>query len=289
MPCTKCGKKEYCSGFCKSHFMEYFEKKVRYTIRRFSLIGKKDKVAVAVSGGKDSTVLLYLLHKFGYGVEGITVTAFGGKHSDKNVENLRAVCEKHGIPLTEYLVKEELGHSVPEIKKMLAAKGVDQQMCALCGVLRRQMINRHAKAFDVVATGHTMDDEAQAFLMNVFRNDTKQVYRGGPRSSGKGFVPRIKPLYLIKESETAAYSRAMGFPVQYSRCPYSIDAYRRNFRGFLDEFEKKHPNAKNNIVNFYLSEFWGKKAGTAPKVCKACGEPSSGETCKACQIIGRIK
>ena len=289
MACKKCGKKEYESGFCKEHFVEYLEKKVRYTIRKFSLIGKKDRIAVAVSGGKDSTVLLYLLNKFGYGVEGITVTSFGGKHSDTNVANLKSVCETHGIALTEYKIREEFGHSVPEIQKMLAAKGVDKQMCALCGVLRRHVINKRAKAFDAVATGHTLDDEAQALLMNVFRNDTKQVCRGGPRTTGKGFVPRIKPLYLLKEKETAAYSKAMDFPVQYGRCPYSVDAYRREFRDFLDSFERKHPSAKNNIVNFFLSEFWGKAPATEAGVCVECGGPASGQTCRACQIIGRLK
>ena len=289
MTCTKCNKRAYCSGFCKEHFIEYFEKKARYTIRKFSLIGKKDKIAVAVSGGKDSTVLLYLLHKFGYDVTGVTVNAFIGDYTETNLKNLKSVCKKYGIPLQEISVREEFGYSVCYIQSVLKEKGLPLQSCAVCGVLRRYLLNKYCKGFGVVATGHTMDDEAQALLMNVLRNDTKQVYRGGPKTPGGKFVPRVKPLYLLKDKETAAYSKAMKFPVNYGECPCSTDAYRRNFRDFLNEFEEKHPNAKNNIVNFYLSEFWGKKAGTAPGVCGKCGEPASGKVCKACQIIGHLK
>ena len=289
MPCKKCGKRVYESGFCKEHFMEYFERKVRYTIRKFELFKNNAKIAVAVSGGKDSTVLLYLLHKFGYDVEGLTVNAFIGNYTKINVENLKSVCGKYDIPLKEISLKEEFGHSLCYIRDILKENGLPLQSCAICGVLRRYLLNKYSKGFDCIATGHTMDDEAQTFLMNIFRNAPNQAYRGGPKSEGKGFVKRVKPLYLLKEKETAAYSKAMKFPVNYERCPCSVDAYRRNFRDFLEEFEKKHPNAKDNIITFYLSEYGDKQPTGEAKRCNKCGEPSSGTVCKACQIINRLK
>ena len=304
MACIKCGKKAYEAGFCREHFVEYLEKKVRYTIRKFSLLGKGERIAVAASGGKDSTTVLYMLKKFGYDVEAFMVEPGIKGYTDENARVLAKVCEDNAIPLTVISVKDEFGRDLAGIQGALRAKGVEMQDCAVCGVLKRYLLNKACRGFDVVATGHTMDDEAQAFLMNVFRNDTKQVYRGGPRNAGgqagDKFVPRIKPLYLCKEGETRAYSKALGFPVNYGRCPCSRDAYRKNFRDFLDAMEAKHPNVKDNVVQFYLSEFYGmglddgrarpsSRAGSAPKLCSECGEPSSGGTCKACQIIGHLK
>ncbi len=289
MRCRKCGKKVYESGFCKEHFMEYLEKKVRYTIRKFSLLKKGDKVLVAASGGKDSTVLLYMLHKFGYGVEAVMVEPGIAGYTDKNLSALQSICSKYGIPLKVASFKGEYGYTLKEMLDVLKERHTPMSACAVCGVLRRQLISRAAKGFDAVATGHTMDDEAQAFLMNISRNDSAQALRGGPKSKGSGLATRVKPLYLLKERETTAYSKAMGFPVNYSRCPYSVGAYRKSFRDFLDTLEKKHPNVKDNIIAFYLHEYGGKKPKGTPNRCKICGEPSSGEICKACQILEHLK
>ena len=110
MKCVKCGKEELCSGFCKTHIKRYFEEKVKKTIKKFQLFSHKDKIAVAVSGGKDSTVLLYVLHKLKYNVTGITVDAYIGNYTKQNLENLKSVCEKHKIPLKVIGFKEEFGY-----------------------------------------------------------------------------------------------------------------------------------------------------------------------------------
>ena len=86
--CIKCGKKEVLSSFCRSHFIDYLEKKVRKTIRQHKLIPRKKNLGVAVSGGKDSTVLLYMLHKFGYKPIGITIDASIGNRYNNGTELL---------------------------------------------------------------------------------------------------------------------------------------------------------------------------------------------------------
>ncbi|MBW3023194.1 adenine nucleotide alpha hydrolase family protein, partial [Candidatus Woesearchaeota archaeon] len=267
--CVKCGKPELCSGFCRSHFKKYFDEKVRKTIKKFQLFGIKEKVGVAVSGGKDSTVLLYVLKKLGYDVVGLTVDAYIGNYTKKNLENLREVCKKHKIELKEISFKKEFGYSLCYIKSILKEKGQDYASCLLCGVLRRYLINKYAREMklDVITTGHTLDDEAQAFLMNIFRNDPILAMRQGPITGlggNKHFVKRAKPLYLCSEKETTTYSKLMEFPVNYDRCPCSVDAYRRNFRDFLDNFEKKHPSVKYNIVNFFLETLHKQKKEKYP-------------------------
>lgn len=299
--CIKCKKDAVCSGFCRSHFIKYFEKKVRKTISRFKLFNPMHKIAVAVSGGKDSTVCLYILKKLGYNVEAVTVDALIGNYTKENLKNLKDICKKNKINLNEISFRKEFGYSLCGIKSILQSKKVNYSSCMICGVLRRYLLNKYAKKlkFDVIATGHTLDDEAQAFLMNIFRNDIKLATRQGPISGfvrDEKFVTRVKPLYLCSEKETTTYSKLMNFPVNYGRCPCSVDAFRRNFRQFLDDFEQKHPNVKHNIVNFFLKTVYPIKAiaeaeSSAEKInaCTLCDEPSAKDVCKKCEILLKLQ
>jgi len=297
--CIKCGKLAYCSDFCKEHFMDYFEKKVRRTIHQFKLFTKQDRIAVAVSGGKDSTVCLYVLKKLGYNVEGLTVNAFIGNYSQENLENLRKICEQYKIKLHEISFRDEFGMSLCYITSVAKGKGLNYSSCLICGVLRRYMLNKHARkiGFDCVCTGHNLDDEAQAFVMNVFRNDLILAKRQGPitgTGGNKFFVKRAKPLYLNSEREVIAYSKLMKFPVKYTRCPCSVDAYRREYRDMLDSFEKRHPPIKYNIVSFFLrtvNKMKEEKPSDDKEInaCAYCGEPCAKEVCKRCEILITIK
>jgi tRNA-5-methyluridine54 2-sulfurtransferase len=267
-------------------FKQYLEKKIRKTIRINNLFSKTDKIGVAVSGGKDSTVCLYILKRLGYNVEAITINALIGNYSKENLDNIREVCTSQGIKL----------HEVSFRQAFLSAKGYKYQSCMLCGVLKRYLLNKHSKRlkFDYLATGHNLDDEAEAFMMNVFRNDFKLARRQGPISketSANKFVRRVKPLFFISNEETERYSRIMKFPVRYEICPCSIDAHRREYRVMLAEWEKKNPGVKYSIVRFQQEMKTNLKAEekTQPGVCLSCGEPSSGKICKTCHIFKEME
>jgi uncharacterized protein (TIGR00269 family) len=299
--CLKCAKPVYCSNLCRHHFMNYFEKKVIRTILKFGLFSKKDRIAVAVSGGKDSTVCLYVLKKLGYPMEALTVNAFIGNYSMENLKNLRAVCKKYHVRLHEVSFREEFGMSLCYITSVAKSKGLNYSSCLICGVLRRYLLNKYAKklGFDCIATGHNLDDEAQAFVMNVFRNDLILARRQGPvtgTGGSKAFVKRVKPLYLCSEKETTAYSKLMNFPVNYKKCPCSADAYRREYRDMLNSFEKRHPPIKHNIISFFLRTIYKMKADAyeAGKTgdansCSYCREPCSKKVCKRCEILIALK
>jgi len=302
--CIKCSKNVYCSNLCRNHFMNYFEKKVIRTILKFDLFSKKDRIAVAVSGGKDSTVCLYVLKKIGYDVEAVTVDAIIGNYTKQNLENLREVCKKYNIKLHEISFREELGMALCSIKMVAHEKGLNYSSCFICGVLRRYLLNQYAKkaGFDCICTGHNLDDEAQAFVMNIFRNDLSLAKRQGPitgsmsSKESKAFVKRVKPLYLCTEKETTAYSKMMKFPVNYADCPCREGAYRKEYADMLDKFEKKFPPTKYNIISFFLRSIYkmkdekkGDKERDAINACAYCGEPSSKNVCKRCEILIALK
>ncbi|MBU1198577.1 MAG: TIGR00269 family protein [Nanoarchaeota archaeon] len=304
--CIKCDKSVYCSDLCSEHFKDYFEKKIKRTIKKFDLFSKKDRVGVAVSGGKDSTTALYVLKKLGYNIEAVTVDAVIGNYTKKNLENLRKVCKKYDVKLNEINFREEFGSSLCFIKSVAQEKGLTYSSCMICGVLRRYLLNKYAKKwkFDCLVTGHNLDDEAQAFIMNVFRNDLILAKRQGPVSgSGKAnstkvFVKRVKPLYLCTEEEIIKYSKFMKFPVNYEPCPCREGAYRKEYADMLDAFEKKFPPTKYNIVQFFLRTVHQMKEKDIDKEadkdieigkCEKCGEPCAKKICKRCEILGALK
>jgi uncharacterized protein (TIGR00269 family) len=277
-------------------FMDDAEKRIADTIKKFKLFSKDDKVGVAVSGGKDSTVCLYVLKKLGYNIIGITVDAVIGNYTKQNLENLRKTCKKYGIKLEEISFKDEFGHSLCYLKSILQSKGNKIQSCALCGVLRKYLLNKYARKlkFDCIATGHNLDDEAQSFVMNIFRNDINAIKRQGPVSGvGKSekFVRRVKPLFFVREDEAKKYSKLMGFPVNYERCPCSVDAFRKNFRDGLTEVEQTYPKIKEKIVGYLIkniSKGKNMEKNIEMNSCSKCGEPCKESVCRACQIIGML-
>ncbi len=280
-----------------AQFKFNFEKKVKQTIRKYQLCTRKDKVGIAVSGGKDSTVCLYLLKKFGYNVEAITIDAKIGNYTEQNIKNLKKVCQDNDIKLNIISFRDEFGSSLCHIKSILQSKGYNYSSCMICGILKRYLLNKYAKRlkFDVLATGHNLDDEAQAFLMNAFRNDVKQAVKQGPISGiikSSKFVKRIKPLYFIPEIDVEKYSKLMKFPVNYEICPCSVGAYRRSYKEILDEFEKKHPSVKFNIIHFqekFVKDLKEKSKNVKIGSCEICGEPSSKNVCKTCELLICLK
>ncbi|MCX8147213.1 MAG: TIGR00269 family protein [Candidatus Woesearchaeota archaeon] len=273
------------------------EKKVLNTIHKYRLLNKRDKIFIACSGGKDSTSIALILKKYGYNIEAITVDVGVGEYTKQNLKNLTGFCRKNKIKLCVISLRKEFGMSLCCMRQKLLSKGIKLNSCTLCGILRRYLINKEARKFnaDCVVTGHNLDDEAQAIMMNIFRNNLEVCARLGPRTGIKEnikFVPRVKPLYFCTEREIIKYSRSNGLKVIYAPCPFREDAYRNKIKRMLNNLEKNNRDIKLNIVKSFLSILpllRNEYKDGEQEYCKECGEPCKRNICNTCNIIKKLK
>jgi uncharacterized protein (TIGR00269 family) len=276
--------------------MNSIEKKFYRTVGKNKLIGRGDKVAVGVSGGRDSTVLLYLLKKLqkkkgGFELIAISIDEGIKEYRDKSIRNVAKFCKKLGVPHHIYTYKKELGMTLDEIMRNKKIKS-----CTYCGVFRRYILNKKARELgcNKLAVGHNLDDEAQSVLINFIRGDMLRFQRLGafPRIlEDSRFAARIKPLRDIPKKEIAAYAILKNLSVTESHCPYSFDNMRRDIQTMVNKLEENYPGTKLQIVNFYdrIRPMIVKKSGKVIGACEKCGEPSSLRVCKYCELMDKLK
>ena len=279
--CGICGQRAVFSNpaYCGFHFIDYFEAKVKATIGRFGLIHGGDRIAVAVSGGKDSQTTAFLLKKFYDNITAIAIDEGIPGYRDQKLKDLEAFCVRYDIPFQVYSFKEAFGKPLEEFLSLGAPS------CRSCGVMRRHLLNKNASGFDVIATGHNLDDECQSIVMNLLKGNVSMAVRIGPKSGAReGFTPRIKPLYLCTEKEVATYAFLMKFPDQFNECPHADEGFRSRVRDALNELELNQPGTKLHIVeNFFKLQL--RKTPNILVRCDSCGSPASGNRCSACKVV----
>lgn len=278
---------------CAKHFVEYFEKRVRAALEWFRMVEQGDKLAVAVSGGKDSLTTLYLLTKFsgelGYEVFGVAVDEGIAGYREFKLAALKDFASRLGVNVHVVSFRELFGLTLDEAFKALAERGLKVKPCAVCGVFRRRALNRAARELGAtkLATGHNLDDEVQVFVMNLLKAHIDGIVREGVVSepSEEALIPRIKPLYFISEKEVLAYTLIKGINTPFVECPYIVYALRHPVRRWLNSIEDEDPGVKYRVLA--TKEVFRNILQTPPKAlkrCEICGEPTSHRICRACEL-----
>ena len=235
---------------CREHFIEYFEAKVKSTIEHHHLIPNGARVAVAVSGGKDSLTVLQLLKKFGYDVTAVAIDEGIAGYREHTLDDACAMCEKNNIPLVIHSFVESTSKTLDTALREGAV-----HPCTVCGKERRKLLNTAAQGFDVLATGHNADDESQAVLMNIIKGNTELFSRIGPVSGERpqpGLTRRVKPLYFCTEKEIMVYAHLHGLVTRFVECPYASQSYRGLMRDALNSYAEKHPGVKTRLLDRFL-------------------------------------
>ncbi|RIB35485.1 MAG: TIGR00269 family protein [Candidatus Nanoclepta minutus] len=295
MKCSMCERKAiYFNGkayLCKEHFIEYFESKVLDTIKKYELIKEGDRIGVGVSGGKDSTSLLYFLNKYKdyLGIEVI------GIHIDEGIEGYRNILTEFLLDLAKkfdwkikiYRFKDYFDYNLDDYVKRIKKL----KPCTICGVFRRWLMWKASMDLELnkFATAHNLNDEVQTILMNMIENNRKDFAKEGPKVGiiEEGFITRIKPFYFIKEKETLIYSIINGINPPWAECKYIFGEIRDDLRRWLYKIESEYPGFHENFIKESLDiVFKAKKDFPKVKInkCKLCGYPTSREICRACEI-----
>jgi uncharacterized protein (TIGR00269 family) len=146
---------------------------------------------------------------------------------------------------------------------------------------------------DKLATGHTLDDETQTILLNIFHGDVLRLAKEKPVTDvvHAKLVRRVKPFCEVPERETALYAFVKGVRFQGSPCPYAGEALRNDARAILNGLEEEHPGIMFSIFKSIerirpALEEMARKEGL--KECAECGEPTTGSVCRTCQMRKQI-
>ncbi|AEB11227.1 TIGR00269 family protein [Marinithermus hydrothermalis] len=294
MRCRKCTQnaqvelRRHGLALCAAHYLEWFEAQTARAIRRHKMIREGDRVLVAISGGKDSLALWEVLTRLGYEATGLHIQLGIGEYSERAYEVTTRFARERGLPLIVVDLAESYGLGVPELS--LATGRV---ACSGCGLSKRYLMNEVAReeGFNVVATGHNLDDEAAVLLGNVLRWQTDALPRQGPvLPEREGLARRIKPFYLFTEREVASYALLRRIAYQHEECPNATGAKSLLYKEALNRLEERMPGTKQAFLEQFLKKIQPILAEglgaqeVALKECERCGAPTTGETCAFCRL-----
>ena len=301
MKCTRCGSPgaevslpSHNAGFCRECFFVYLPRQVERCIRHFRMFERTDRILVCISGGKDSLVLWDILLSLGYEADGLHIDQGIGDYSrDSRAKTERFAAARERLLHRVELVEE--GMEIPAVRSRL-----HQNACSLCGTVKRHHFN-HAAAqlgYEVVATGHNLDDEASRLLGNLLQWNRDYIERQYPvlESTTSGMVRKVKPLVRVSEYETTCYALLKGIDYMMLECPYSKGANTLVYKEALNAIEERIPSTKARFLFGFFAE--RQEADRTPSQssedeawnrCARCGQPSFRNLCRYCLIKDQMR
>jgi len=310
MRCRKCGQnaiinmRQHKLALCKNHFPEWIVEQTQRTIKKHQMFGPDDKIIVAVSGGKDSLALWDILDQLGYKVDGLYIglgiddapdETRGLRYSDESRRLTEEFAQNRDLRLAIVDISSRYGESIPDIAQR--TRRGRSKPCSVCGLTKRHVMNRVAREgnYDVLATGHNMDDEAATLFGNTINWLDNYLLKQSPvLEASPGLARKVKPLVRFYEREMAAYALLCDIEYIQEECPFSVGASSIHYKEMLNQLEAKSPGAKQN---FYLGFLKAKEKGffnpsedmvnDPQNICPSCGQMThaSGE-CVFCRMVG---
>lgn len=220
--------------------------KVRAAIDNYKMICENDKIAVCISGGKDSVFLLYALNQIksyypkNFDLFAITIDpCFNSQPTDySEIENL---CESLNI---RYIIKRsQLGNLIFNERK-------EQNPCSLCSRMRRGMLHDLAKELccNKIALGHNLEDCVETFFMNLFNCGTISCCSPVTYLSRKE-LHMIRPLIFCEESKINSFIVRKNLPIVLNDCPANFNTNRQFTKEIIFKLEKIYPNLRKKIIS----------------------------------------
>ena len=270
------------AAFCRTHFLTHISNQVAKTIKEFEMFSAADRLLLAVSGGKDSLALWDVLLDLGYDTTGFYLDLGIGGYSTRSKEASIAYAETKGAKLIVRSLSDEHGYTVPELAQLTG-----RVPCSGCGLNKRYEFNRAAleEGFDILVTGHNLDDEVATLFGNVLHWNVDMLGRQAPvlderllASGGEAktvMVKKVKPLVKIAERETAAYALLKGIDYVVEECPMVEGNTQHRYKEAITLLEEASPGTKSQMYFGFLKKAAPRFETTADAVelaaCMSCG------------------
>lgn len=219
---------------------------MRNAIDTYNMIEENDRIAVGVSGGKDSLVLLYGLHLLSkyypknFSIVAVTLDpCFENRDSDFSA--IEKFCDENGI---EYHIKRT------ELYNVVFVDRKEKNPCSLCARMRRGILHDMAKLYgcNKIALGHHLDDAVETFLMNLLRGGTLSCFSPVTYLSNKD-IYMIRPMITINENEVENACKRNSLPLTKSNCPMDKTTVREETKTLVKNLERDYPALKNRIIH----------------------------------------
>ena len=215
---------------------------MRRAINDFNMIEEGDKIAVGVSGGKDSLVLLQLLKAFQrfsdkkFQLMGITIDMGFSQDAYKPIQEF---CQKIGVEY--HVVKTDIAEIIFDARK-------EKNPCSLCAKMRRGALNTEivARGFNKLALGHQKDDVVETFMLSLFHEGRLSTFQ--PKSyMSRMDVTLIRPMIYIEERDIVPLARTL--PVVHNPCPANKHTERESMKKVLKQLSEQYPGISNKFAN----------------------------------------
>ena len=287
------------AGFCGEHFVVHVQGQVAKAIKEFKMFAPDDRLLIAVSGGKDSLALWDVLLDLGYDTTGFYLDLGIGGYSTRSKDAAIAFADHRGAKLIVRSLAGEHGYTVPELAQLTG-----RVPCSGCGLNKRYEFNRAAveEGFDILVTGHNLDDEVATLFGNVLHWDVDMLGRQAPvleeRVLGEGsttrtaLVKKVKPLVRLAERETAAYAVIRGIDYVVEECPMVEGNTQHRYKDALTLLEERSPGTKHQMYFGFLKKaaprFEDDKSASVVD-CARCGAPTVADdrvepVCSFCRL-----
>jgi uncharacterized protein (TIGR00269 family) len=279
------------AAFCPACFLAYCRNQVARAIDDHKMLAPTDRALVAVSGGKDSLALWDVLLQLGYAADGLYIGLGIKGYSEPSGDYARRFAQERGARLVEVDLPGDYGYDVRS-----GAVADHRAPCSACGLSKRHIFDRAALdgGYDVVATGHNLDDEAAVLLGNVLRWDITYLARQRPAlPGGDGFPRKVKPLVRLSEREMAAYCVLRRIDYQVEECPMAAGNKHLGYKDALNSIEERSPGAKAAFYSNFLERAAPLMAHVAEEErdglhpCTNCGAPTTSSLCAFCRLVER--
>lgn len=214
---------------------------VRRCVEDYDMIQKGDKIAVGVSGGKDSLVLLKLLaglreyNSNPFELEAITIDMGLGM----DFSGIQKLCDELQVPYT--IVKTEIGPIIFDYRK-------EKNPCSMCAKMRRGALNQSLldRGLNKLALGHHYDDAVETFLMSLLYEGRISCFQPVTNLDRTGII-QIRPMLYISEKTADHFARRMDLPVIANRCPADKHTKREEIKELVYELSGRYPDLKDRV------------------------------------------